>query len=88
MSSDLSVAGLDAEPACTKSPRVKRTVTIALVSSEGKSREAYRLTDKGLVAVSSGGEPGKGHSPDVEVDRSPASRPKVLADDVRTAQPL
>jgi hypothetical protein len=44
-------------------PFVKRTTVITLVSGDGKSREEYLLTDKGLVAVSPEGERDKGTQP-------------------------
>ena len=44
-------------------PFVKRTTYITLVSGDGKSREDYLLTDKGLVAVAPCGERDKGTQP-------------------------
>jgi hypothetical protein len=36
---------------------------MTFVSGDGKSEEAYRMTDKGLVAVSFGSAPEKGTQP-------------------------
>jgi hypothetical protein len=44
-------------------PFAKRTTHITFVSGDGKSREDYLLTDKGLVAVSSDSEREKGTQP-------------------------
>jgi hypothetical protein len=44
-------------------PWVKRPTHVTLVSGDGKSREDYLLTDKGLVAVAPCGERDKGTQP-------------------------
>ena len=48
-------------------PFVKRTTHITLVSGDGKLREDYLLTDKGLVAVSPCGHETRGRSLDAKL---------------------